>query len=118
MSKPFRTTELSPIISATATTSERGGSATRRGSCRSPARSFPNASYHGRQPRALCVWRPVSATQTEMWRFFLVGRDAPVEVKGLLRRYYMRYAGPAGMTEQDPACGGGETDPAFGTSSR
>ena len=31
---------------------------------------FPNASYHGRQPRALCVWHPVSATQTEVWRFF------------------------------------------------
>jgi phenylpropionate dioxygenase-like ring-hydroxylating dioxygenase large terminal subunit len=62
---------------------------------------FPNTSYHGRQPRALCVWHPVSATQTEVWRFFLVDRDAPAEVKDLLRRYYMRYAGPAGMTEQD-----------------
>src|SRR3954470_9032048 len=62
---------------------------------------FPNTSYHGRQPRALCVWHPVSATQTEIWRFFLVDRDAPSEVKDLLRRYYMRYAGPAGMTEQD-----------------
>ena len=101
MSKPSRTTRSSPIISATATTSGRAGSATRRGCCRSPARSFPNASYHGRQPRALCVWHPVSATQTEVWRFFLVDRDAPAEVKDLLRRYYMRYAGPAGMTEQD-----------------
>ena len=62
---------------------------------------FPNTSYHGRQPRALCVWHPVSATQTEIWRFFLVDRDAPAEVKDLLRRYYMRYCGPAGMTEQD-----------------
>src|SRR5215213_5414723 len=62
---------------------------------------FPNASYHGRQPRALCVWQPVSATQTEIWRFFLVDRDAPAEVRDLLRRYYMCYAGPAGMTEQD-----------------
>jgi phenylpropionate dioxygenase-like ring-hydroxylating dioxygenase large terminal subunit len=62
---------------------------------------FPNTSYHGRQPRALVVWHPVSATQTEIWRFFLVDRDAPAEVKDLLRRYYMRYSGPAGMTEQD-----------------
>src|SRR3954454_25353832 len=55
-----------------------------------------------RPPAArLCVWHPVSATQTEIWRFFLVDRDAPAEVKDLLRRYYMRYAGPAGMTEQD-----------------
>ena len=28
-------------------------------------------------------------------------RDAPREVKDFLRRYYMRYSGPAGMTEQD-----------------
>ncbi len=62
---------------------------------------FPNASFHGRQPRALCVWHPVSATQTEIWRFFLVDHDAPAEVKDLLRRFYMRYSGPAGMTEQD-----------------
>jgi hypothetical protein len=36
-----------------------------------------------------------------VWRFFLVDKDAPEEVKALLRRYYMRYSGPAGMTEQD-----------------
>jgi phenylpropionate dioxygenase-like ring-hydroxylating dioxygenase large terminal subunit len=62
---------------------------------------FPNASYHGRQPRALCVWHPISPTQTEIWRFFLVDADAPAAVKDLLRHYYMRYSGPAGMTEQD-----------------
>ena len=62
---------------------------------------FPNTSYHGRQPRNLCVWHPVSATQTEIWRFFLVDSDAPAAVKDMLRRYYMRYSGPAGMTEQD-----------------
>ncbi len=27
--------------------------------------------------------------------------DAPAEVKDVLRRFYMRYSGPAGMTEQD-----------------
>lgn len=62
---------------------------------------FPNASYHGRQPRGLCVWHPHSPTTTEAWRFFLVDKDAPAEVKDYLRRYYMRYSGPAGMTEQD-----------------
>jgi phenylpropionate dioxygenase-like ring-hydroxylating dioxygenase large terminal subunit len=62
---------------------------------------FPNCSYHGRQPRALCVWHPHGPTSTEIWRFFLVDRDAPAEVKDLLRRFSMRYAGPAGMTEQD-----------------
>ena len=36
-----------------------------------------------------------------MWRFFFVDRDAPREVKNFLRDYYIRYSGPAGMTEQD-----------------
>jgi phenylpropionate dioxygenase-like ring-hydroxylating dioxygenase large terminal subunit len=62
---------------------------------------FPNTSYNGRQPRALVVWHPQSATSMEIWRFFLVDRDAPAEVKDLLRHFYMRYSGPAGMTEQD-----------------
>lgn len=62
---------------------------------------FPNTSYHGGQPRALCVWHPHGSRSTEVWRFFLVDADAPQEVKDLLRRYYMRYSGPAGMTEQD-----------------
>ena len=62
---------------------------------------FPNTSYHGRQPRGLCAWHPHSPTSTEGWRFFLVDADAPKEVKDYLRRYYMRYSGPAGMTEQD-----------------
>ena len=35
------------------------------------------------------------------WRFFLVDKDAPNKAKDYLRRYYMRYSGPAGMTEQD-----------------
>ncbi|MFP3458094.1 hypothetical protein R0J89_17770, partial [Psychrobacter sp. SIMBA_152] len=38
---------------------------------------FPNVSYHGRQPRNLCVWHPQTATSTEAWRFFLVDADAP-----------------------------------------
>lgn len=62
---------------------------------------FPNTSYHARQPRSLVVWHPHGPTKTEGWRFFLVDKDAPPEVKDMLRRYYMRYSGPAGMTEQD-----------------
>jgi hypothetical protein len=62
---------------------------------------FPNTSYHGRQPRGLCAWHPHSPTSCEGWRFFLVDKDAPAEAKAYLRRYYMRYSGPAGMTEQD-----------------
>jgi hypothetical protein len=56
---------------------------------------------HGRQPRGICTWHPHSPTETEAWRFFLVDADAPAEVKDYLRHYYMRYSGPAGMTEQD-----------------
>jgi phenylpropionate dioxygenase-like ring-hydroxylating dioxygenase large terminal subunit len=62
---------------------------------------FPNTSYHGRQPRSLCVWHPAGPDKVEGWRFFLVDADAPAQVKDVLRRYYMRYSGPAGMTEQD-----------------
>jgi phenylpropionate dioxygenase-like ring-hydroxylating dioxygenase large terminal subunit len=62
---------------------------------------FPNTSYHGNQPRSLFVWHPHGPTSTEVWRFFLVDADAPSEVKEFLRQYYMRYSGPAGMTEQD-----------------
>jgi len=62
---------------------------------------YPNVSFHGRQPRNLCVWHPHGPEHTEAWRFFLVDADAPQEVKDFLRAYYMRYSGPAGMTEQD-----------------
>lgn len=62
---------------------------------------FPNTSFHGGQPRAIAVWHPHGPQHTEIWRFFLVDADAPPEVKHFLRRYYMRYSGPAGMTEQD-----------------
>ncbi|HMS05463.1 MAG TPA: aromatic ring-hydroxylating dioxygenase subunit alpha [Burkholderiaceae bacterium] len=62
---------------------------------------FPNTSFHGRQPRSLCVWHPNGPESTEAWRFFLVDADAPQSVKDFMRRYYMRYSGPAGMTEQD-----------------
>ena len=62
---------------------------------------FPNTSFHGRQPRALCSWHPNGPQSSQISRFFLVDKAAPKEVKNLVRRYYMRYAGPAGMTEQD-----------------
>ncbi|MCZ6473136.1 MAG: aromatic ring-hydroxylating dioxygenase subunit alpha, partial [SAR324 cluster bacterium] len=62
---------------------------------------LPNTSYNGRQPRALCVWHPHGPHHTEVWRFYMVDADAPPEVKDMLRLYYMRYSGPAGMTEQD-----------------
>ena len=62
---------------------------------------FPNMSYHGNQPRTILVAHPNSVGETEMWRQYLVDKEAPKEVKSFLRSYYIRYSGPAGMTEQD-----------------
>jgi phenylpropionate dioxygenase-like ring-hydroxylating dioxygenase large terminal subunit len=62
---------------------------------------FPNTSFHLQQPRTFLVSHPRSARETEMWRIYLVDKDAPEEAKRFLRSYYVRYSGPAGMTEQD-----------------
>jgi nitrite reductase/ring-hydroxylating ferredoxin subunit len=62
---------------------------------------FPSMAFLGRQPRSIAVWHPRGAHQTEVWRWYLVDRTAPPEVKRFLRDYYIRYSGPAGMTEQD-----------------
>lgn len=62
---------------------------------------FPNMSFHGRQPRTIAMFHPISATEMEMWRMYLVDADAPEAVKDTARHYYMRYSGPGGMTESD-----------------
>ena len=62
---------------------------------------FPNTSYHALFPRTMAVWHPVGPSKTEGWRWLLVDRDAPKEVKDLARHHFMRYSGPAGLTEQD-----------------
>ena len=62
---------------------------------------FPNASFHVGYPRTIIVAQPRGPMQTELWRWFLIDKDCPEEAKELFRHYYMRYAGPAGMTEQD-----------------
>jgi hypothetical protein len=62
---------------------------------------FPNTAFLARQPRTLAAWHPRGAHETEVWRWFLVDRNAPAEVKDFLRDYYIRYSGPGGMTEQD-----------------
>jgi len=62
---------------------------------------FPNMSFHAQQPRTILVAHPRGAHHTEMWRTYIVDRAAPVEVKSFLRNYYIRYSGPAGLTEQD-----------------
>src|SRR5207245_10154667 len=62
---------------------------------------FPNTALHPRQPRTFAVWHPRGPHQTEVWRWYLVDSDPPPEVKDFLRQYYIRYSGPAGLTEQD-----------------
>ena len=62
---------------------------------------FPNMSYLARQPRSIAVWHPRGPNLTEAWRWFLIDKDTPEEVKDVLRHYYIRYSGPGGMTEQD-----------------
>jgi len=62
---------------------------------------FPSMAYLARQPRTIAVWHPAGAHQTEVWRWYLVDKNAPQEVKNFLRDYYLRYSGPGGMTEQD-----------------
>jgi phenylpropionate dioxygenase-like ring-hydroxylating dioxygenase large terminal subunit len=62
---------------------------------------FPNMSFHAQQPRTILVAHPRGPNETEMWRVYFVDKAAPKEVREWLRRYYMRYSGPGGLTEQD-----------------
>lgn len=62
---------------------------------------FPNMSFHGTQPRTVLVAHPLGVDKTEMWRWFFVDKNAPDETKKMLRKYFMRYSGPCGLTEQD-----------------
>lgn len=61
---------------------------------------FPNVSYSN-GVQSLGTWHPVGPHETETWRIFLAPKDAPAEVKQVLRHYVIRYQGPAGLTEQD-----------------
>ncbi|MPZ13602.1 MAG: Rieske 2Fe-2S domain-containing protein [Chloroflexi bacterium] len=62
---------------------------------------FPNAGSQGGQPWVIRIMHPQGPTTTEIWSYFLIDRDAPREVKEIIRDYYGRYAGPGGMTQQD-----------------
>ncbi len=62
---------------------------------------FPNMSFHAQQPRTILVAHPRGPLETELWRVYFVDKEAPEAVKHYLRSYYLRYSGPAGMTEQD-----------------
>ena len=62
---------------------------------------FPNMSYHSRFPRTFAVWHPAGANRTEGWRWTVVDKDMPREVKEFLLHHWMRYSGAAGLTEED-----------------
>jgi phenylpropionate dioxygenase-like ring-hydroxylating dioxygenase large terminal subunit len=62
---------------------------------------FPNTHFNSAGRTTIGLWLPLSASRTEVWRWLFVPRNAPNAVKDTLREYYLRYAGPAGMVEQD-----------------
>lgn len=62
---------------------------------------FPNTHFNSAGRTTIGLWLPLSAARTEVWRWLFVPRNAPNIVKDTLREYYLRYAGPAGMVEQD-----------------
>ena len=61
---------------------------------------FPNVSFSN-GVQSMGTWHPIGPHETEVWRIFLVPKDAPEEVKDVLRHYVIRYQGPSGLTEQD-----------------
>ena len=104
VSRPRRPTPIrrsSPNISRIAKSSGAGAKANGARVIGSPGEVFPNIALHPRQPRTIAVWHPRGAHQTECWRWYFVDKAAPQQVKDFLRDYYIRYSGPAGMTEQD-----------------
>jgi hypothetical protein len=62
---------------------------------------FPNMHFNSAGRNMIGLWLPLSASRTEIWRWLFVPRNAPAAVKDTLREYYLRYAGPGGMVEQD-----------------
>ena len=62
---------------------------------------FPNMAFHRKQPRTILITHPLSPTEVELGRLYLVDADATQAVKDAARHYYLRYSGPGGMTEAD-----------------
>ncbi|HWF49497.1 MAG TPA: Rieske 2Fe-2S domain-containing protein [Solirubrobacteraceae bacterium] len=62
---------------------------------------FPNMAFHTTFPRTIAVFHPVAPGVCEAWRWLLVDKGSPKEVRDLARHHFLRYSGPAGMTEQD-----------------
>ena len=62
---------------------------------------FPNTHFNSAGRTTIGLWQPLGTSRTEVWRWLFVPKTAPAIVKDTLREYYLRYAGPAGMVEQD-----------------
>ena len=62
---------------------------------------FPNTHFNSAGRTTIGIWLPLGPSRTEVWRWLFVPRSAPAVVKETLREYYLRYAGPAGLVEQD-----------------
>lgn len=62
---------------------------------------FPSMAYNAAGRTTISAYVPKAPGITEVWRWYLVPRKAPQAVKDALRHYLLRYAGPAGMVEQD-----------------
>jgi hypothetical protein len=51
--------------------------------------------------QTLRVYQPRGPERTEIWSLCLVDRDAPQQVKDIMRRRYVQSFGPSGLLEQD-----------------
>ena len=52
----------------------------------SPGEIFPTTALHPRQPRTIAVWHPRGTHQTEVWRWYLVDKAAPMGGQGFPAR--------------------------------
>jgi hypothetical protein len=58
---------------------------------------FPNCSY----TETIRVWHPRGPGKTEEWLYLLVDKNAPKEVKEIIRKRQTTSHGPSGGVEQD-----------------
>jgi len=93
---------ISPITPSTSrnAAAPREADGRSRGVCPVLGTVFPNMSFHANS-HAHSGFASRGPNLTEMWRVYFVDKEAPQEARDFLRRYYMRYSGPGGMTEQD-----------------
>ncbi len=61
---------------------------------------FPNLCVNT-SSNTMRVWQPRGPQQTEVWLWTVVDKDAPAEVKRLMRQAGQRHFSPAGLFEQD-----------------